>query len=415
MHSGLKLSLRVRRILLADERTTVAHTSAHRMKRRSGLVFTALACSLALTAAATFAPLPALASTDDDVAATAKRVEEANDAYDAAVKKLDDIQGQIDDNQARVDQIEEQLPGQRQKSADSIRALYKMHQSSDGLINLVLSSEDFGSVISTMQYLNAISDRNNEEIEQLVSMENELNQTRATLEDEKAEAEQAKSDAEEALKEARAARAEAQQRAADEAAAEAKEREEALKAAKEAAAKKETFTTASGNTATVEVSDAKVGEAVVEQKEPAQTQQTPEVSEQPAQTNEAEPAQQEQEDSSNSVDAWAARIDAYLAGSPLAGQGRTFAEAALRYGVDPRWSPAIACIESGKGAHCFKSHNAWGWGNKGYASWEQAINTHVAGLASGYGYSITDRAAKKYCPPNWSFWYSSVSSEMSKI
>ena len=53
------------------------------------------------------------------------------------------------------------------------------------------------------------------------------------------------------------------------------------------------------------------------------------------------------------VSEWTSRINAYLAGSPLAGQGATFAEAAWSNGVDPRWSPAISNTESSKGAHCF--------------------------------------------------------------
>ena len=59
------------------------------------------------------------------------------------------------------------------------------------------------------------------------------------------------------------------------------------------------------------------------------------------------------------VSEWTSRINAYLAGSPLAGQGATFAEAAWSNGVDPRWSPAISNTESSKGAHCFLPYNAW--------------------------------------------------------
>ena len=62
------------------------------------------------------------------------------------------------------------------------------------------------------------------------------------------------------------------------------------------------------------------------------------------------------------ISTWSQRIDAYLSGSPLAGQGVTFATAAWEYGVDPRWSPAISNTESSKGAVCFKPYNAWGWG-----------------------------------------------------
>lgn len=112
---------------------------------------------------------------------------------------------------------------------------------------------------------------------------------------------------------------------------------------------------------------------------------------------------------------WTARIDAYLAGSTLDGYGSIFAEAAWDNGVDPRWSPAVANTESGKGASCFRSHNAWGWGNSAWGDWETAIRAHVAGLANAYGYSITVGAAQIYCPPNWANWYNDTLGQMSLI
>lgn len=117
----------------------------------------------------------------------------------------------------------------------------------------------------------------------------------------------------------------------------------------------------------------------------------------------------------NFIDEWTPRLNRYLSGSPLSGYGETFATAAYEYGIDPRYSAAISCIESGKGAHCFRAHNAWGWGSSGWSSWEEAIYAHAHGLAAGYGYTVSQSAAQKYCPPNWSSWYSNVSSEMSKI
>ncbi len=112
---------------------------------------------------------------------------------------------------------------------------------------------------------------------------------------------------------------------------------------------------------------------------------------------------------------WTARIDAYLAGSPLAGYGAVFAEAAWDNGVDPRWSPAISNTESGKGQVCFRYCNAWGWGNTGWSDWETAIRSHIEGLASGYGYSITPGAAQTYCPPTWESWYAKTYEQMTLI
>lgn len=115
------------------------------------------------------------------------------------------------------------------------------------------------------------------------------------------------------------------------------------------------------------------------------------------------------------IETWTERIDDYLAGSHLAGYGSVFAEAAWDNGVDPRWSPAISNTESGKGRACFLPHNAWGWGQSAWSSWSEAINSHVAGLASGYGYSITLTYAGIYCPPNTANWFQNTVNEMKRI
>ena len=115
------------------------------------------------------------------------------------------------------------------------------------------------------------------------------------------------------------------------------------------------------------------------------------------------------------INEWGVRIDAYLSGSPLAGQGRAFAESSWNYGVDPRWSPAISNTESTKGRHCFLPYNAWGWGASSWSNWPQAIDSHVKGLANGYGSMISYWAAQKYCPPNADNWYRNTLSQMHSI
>jgi hypothetical protein len=112
---------------------------------------------------------------------------------------------------------------------------------------------------------------------------------------------------------------------------------------------------------------------------------------------------------------WTDRINKYLAGSPLAGYGETFAVAAWENGVDPRWSPAISNTESTKGRNCFMPHNAWGWTGGSWSNWTSAINAHVYGLASIYGYTISYANAVKYCPPNCDNWYRDTLNEMQKI
>lgn len=121
---------------------------------------------------------------------------------------------------------------------------------------------------------------------------------------------------------------------------------------------------------------------------------------------------------------WGPRLEAYLAGSPLAGQGAVFAKAAWDNHIDPRWSAAISNIESSKGRLCIRPYNAWGWGaadsdpyNLAYewASWEQSINAHASGLARGYGYTVSMAGAQTYCPSNWENWYVSVVNGMNSI
>ena len=112
---------------------------------------------------------------------------------------------------------------------------------------------------------------------------------------------------------------------------------------------------------------------------------------------------------------WTDRINAYLAGSPLAGHGETFAETAWEVGIDPRWSPAISNTESTKGRVCFKYHNAWGWDQTSWSDWDTAIRAHVRGLARCYGFTISYSYAMRYCPPNYDNWYRDTVNQMTLI
>lgn len=112
---------------------------------------------------------------------------------------------------------------------------------------------------------------------------------------------------------------------------------------------------------------------------------------------------------------WAERIDAFNAGYPLEGYGATFAAAAWDCGVDPRYSPAIARVESGSGMNCTYSCNAWGWGSSSWPDWDSAIYAHVAGLAEGYGHTLSYEAALSYNELTPDEWYAQVESCMYQI
>lgn len=331
--------------------------------------------------------MPAHAATLEELQ---QQVQESSQAYDEANGRVTDLQQQISDNQARIDALEAQLPGQRKKASDSIRTLYKMQQSTSGLIELVLSSENFNDFVAVVEYLDIIQSSNSDALTELAATQKELDSTRETLAQQLADAEAEAQAASAALDQAVAARTALEDQIAAQAAAEAAERQAAVEAAAAASADSSSsptsFTTESGNSTPVETPS---GGSV--------------------------PPVDWQSNKDSFVAGWGARIDAYLAGSPLAGYGSTFAEAAWNYGVDPRFSPAISCVESSKGRYCFRPYNAWGWNGSSWSSWTEAIWAHTSGLASGYGGHLTYAAATKYCPPNADFWYSTVLAEMEKI
>ena len=354
---------------------------AHKRRLAIGLVATvtvavALSCNV----------MPAHATTLEDLQ---QQVQESSQAYDEANGRVTDLQQQISDNQARIDALEAQLPEQREKASDSIRTLYKMQQGTSGLIELILSSEDFNDFVAVIEYLDIIQSSSSDALTKLAATQKELDSTRDALAQQLTDAEAEAQAASAALDQAVAARTALEDQIAAQAAAEAAERQAAIQAAADAAAasaSSSSFTTESGNSAPVET---------------------------PSDGSAAPVDWQSNKDSF--VAGWGARIDDYLAGSPLAGYGATFAEAAWNYGVDPRFSPAISFVESSKGRYCFSPYNAWGWGSSSWGSWSEAIWAHTAGLASGYGGHLTYAAAKKYCPPNADFWYSTVLAEMERI
>ena len=358
----------------------------------------ALACSISLT----LAPLSALANEEpseldklqNEATSLVSKIEETTANYQEAEKAVLSIEDQIAQNEAHAAELESKLPEQRKRTAASVRSMYVFQQTSGNLMQIILSAESFDDFLTTMRYLDTIHEHNTREITALTDMSNELTQTKAMLTAQRDAAVQKREEALAALEEARTARVELQTHAISIATTEKNDREAAIQVVQQAldeVAKQEgtqaTFTTSSGNTATIQVPE------------------TASVSTDPLVDN----------ITTDETGDWASRINAYLEGSPLAGYGETFAQAAAEYGVDPRLSPSIATIESGRGSVCFKDHNAWGWGSSSWDSWEDAIYEHVEGLATGYDGTLTLEGAERYCPPNYQEWYSSVATEMDGI
>lgn len=318
-------------------------------------------------------PVPARAITSQTAATlteTQEKVEETAAAFDEAVANLNELEAQAAENEARIAEIEAQLPDAQSKASRAMRDLYKHQKGTNVLMSFMLSTQSLDELISTMKYMGQVKDANIEALEDLNDMQSELETKKSELATAHAQAEQEKQAAEQALAEAQELREAAQAQADAETAAE-------FAALQQAAAENGTSTDAIARP-----DNGAVNWNVSQEEFVAQ---------------------------------WAPRIDAYLAGSPLEGQGATFATAAWKYGADPRFSPAISNTESSKGLHCFKPYNAWGWGNTAWNNWEEAIDAHVSGLARGYGYTISVAGAQRYCPPNWFNWYNNTLSEMNRI
>lgn len=143
---------------------------------RAGLT-AALALSLAMPGVARATSLSELQG----------RIDESNEAYNTAVARATELQDQIDANEARLAQIEEELPAKKDAAAKSLRVSYKMQAGSGDLIQLLLSSEDFNEVISTLQYLEKITSHNNAAVEDLAQATDELEQLQSALASQKAQ------------------------------------------------------------------------------------------------------------------------------------------------------------------------------------------------------------------------------------
>ncbi len=375
------------------------HSIVRVIASRPARALTCAALAVAFAATPVISPVAAYAvsaETQAEINEAAEQVDQYAAAYNEAVEKLDELQKQIEDNTARIEEIEAELPEMQQRASDAMREMYKYRTGTNPLANLVLKSESLSDFITTCVYMEEVQSANLDAIDGLTAAQQELEQKKAELDDANAQLEDEKEKAEEALKAAQQARSEAQAKAEAEAAAELA----ALQAESEAEQ------TAPGTGSGVS-GDNPYGTAT-----PGDTVDTS-VSAGGVNWNVTY---------DEFVNEWGTRIDNYLAGSPMAGTGRIFADAAWNSGTDPRWSPAIACIESTKGLYVpyGNSHNAWGWtsvngGFRTFSSWEEGIRAHVPYLIQVYGPTLTVAAAQKYCPPNWQSWYNKVASEMNRI
>lgn len=323
-----------------------------------------------------------------------QEIESKQSEYSSAIQRVKEVDKEIEDQSNKIVELEQDLEDQKERSAHATRSYYKIQSNSSDIIGFLLNSGTFQDFLSHVEYITRIVGSSLDEINNIYVIKDEINNSVAELRETQDQANSYAQEAEDALDAAKAAQAEVQRRIDEEVRLQAE-----IAAMAAALAEQERK-----NNEAAALEQQSQGSAGQSSGSPASS----------GGNSSLRPIDASSEEGAF-VAEWSARINAYLAGSPLAGQGNAFARAAYQYGVDPRLSPAISFTESSKGLYCFRPHNAWGWGSSSWGSWEEAIFDHVAGLARGYGGKLTEDGARKYCPPSWQSWYNRTLSQMNMI
>ncbi len=319
-----------------------------------------------------------------------KEIEAKQSDYSLAIQRVKKVDKEIEYQSNKILELEQDLENQKERSAQAARSYYKIQSNSSDIIGFLLNSGTFQDFLSHVEYITRIVGSSLDEINHIYVIKDEINNSVEELREAQNQASTYAQEAEDALNAAKTAQSEVQRRI-----------EEEVRLQAEIAA----------TAAALAEQERKNNEAAALGNQSQSSANQPSTR---SSNSSLKPIDLSSEEGAFIAE-WTARIDAYLAGSPLAGQGNTFARAAYQYGVDPRLSPAISFTESSKGLYCFRSHNAWGWGSSSWGSWEAAIFDHVAGLARGYGGKLTEEGAQKYCPPTWQSWYNRTLSQMNMI
>jgi uncharacterized membrane protein YgcG len=329
-----------------------------------------------------------------------QRVEETTAAYNESLVRLADVEQQVADNQAQIDDISAQLSLQRSRSSQAAAEFYRMQRSSNTILELLFSSQSISDLAAKLEYVTRLQDSYYNEIVKLSQLNEHLTQARDALAQAYDQIQAEKIRAEEALADAKAAREEARRRAEEIAAAQAQAAN--MPVATSALAPPESDA-APGN-------DSSSGNSSNSGSSSGSSSGSGNGS-----------GGDSGSDGSWDLDRdafiahWSARVDAYLGSYPLGGYGKNFAAAAWDYGVDPRVAAAISTLESGNGRQCFRPHNAWGWGQYSWPDWPTAIDQYTAGFSRGYGQTMTVEGAKRYAPLVWETWYPLLIGEINKI
>lgn len=115
---------------------------------------------------------------------------QAGEAYQQAQDKVDDLQSQQDAAEQRIAELEAQLPDQRAKAAEAIRAHYKYVQGQGNAILALLSADTLDGFIAQSSYMSAIVNSDLDAVQKLDEMRRQLGEQEDKLAVARAQAEQ---------------------------------------------------------------------------------------------------------------------------------------------------------------------------------------------------------------------------------
>ena len=92
----------------------------------------------------------------DDIDPLTQEVERTSQEYDEATKRLAEIETQIEENEASLATMREDLPEQQERAASAYRAQYELQQESPNIIALFLGAESLQDFIRNIVYLDHI-------------------------------------------------------------------------------------------------------------------------------------------------------------------------------------------------------------------------------------------------------------------
>lgn len=207
-----------------------------------------LALAIGMGGALATSPSPAYGAkseTRSELSRLQNEVSTATETFEGAVARAEKLNGQVDEIADEILNIEQELMPKRQKSASkAARDLYKTHSNNGGTLSLLLNSSSFEGFLNMSKYLSTVQDANVSALEELDSLEKELNDKLEELSKTKDKANVELDRASKALGTAQSAAAKMQEKANAE---DAEEAEMARKAAEQAAQLQAQHDAAAGN------------------------------------------------------------------------------------------------------------------------------------------------------------------------